>query len=126
MVRHKNEWSKASTIDFQNLLNAYKFVGKEVEKAYAEKNENNDDEELIARKIFQQFQFHSVKVNSQSITIKTEKKLNPIWLEILINNFWSPASKGPQHGSKFILKDKCDNTTIFLTLYQTGSQMQHL
>ena len=122
LVRHpdKHDNSKASTIDFQNLLNAYKLVGKAVEKAYP-KDANIDEEELIARKMFQQFQFSSVKVNSQSITIKTEKKLHSAWLEVLTKNIGAPTHKSPQHGHKFTLNDKCDGSVIFLTLYQTGS-----
>ena len=85
MIGHpdKHDNSKASTVDFQNLLNAYQLIGKAVEKVYS-KERDIDEEELIARKMFHQFQFSSVKVNSQSIKITTEKKLHSNWLESLL------------------------------------------
>jgi hypothetical protein len=54
-------------------MNTYHLAGKAAEKI---KPEESDHEDIFTRKIFKQFQFSSVKVNSQSITIKTEKSLN--------------------------------------------------
>ena len=74
-IKHpdKNNGSKESTEEFQVLLNAYHVAGKAAEQV---KPEEGDMEDIIARKVFHQFQFSSVKVNSQSVTIKTEKSLN--------------------------------------------------
>ena len=69
---YKNNGSKESTEEFQILLDAYNTAGKAADKIV---NENDDLDDMIARKVFRQFQFSSVKVNSQSITIKTEKPL---------------------------------------------------
>ena len=38
----------------------------------------------------------SVKLNSQSVTIKTEKTLYPIWMEVLTNIMESPIDSGPK------------------------------
>ena len=121
IVKHpdKNGGSKEATADFQKLLEAYQVAGDASEQT---KPEENDDDEIIARKIFEQFQFNSVKVNSQSITIKTEKALNSTWLEILTSNLGQPIDKGV-NGRKFTMMDKCVDvsTHVFLTLYHTGN-----
>ena len=121
-IKHpdKNNGSKESTLEFQNLLNAYHVAGKAAEKV---KPEEDDVEDIIARKVFEQFQFSSVKVNSQSITIKTEKDLNSTWMEILSTNLGQPIDNKGTHGKKFTLVDKCEepSTNIFLTLYHTGN-----
>ena len=49
-----------------------------------------------------------MKVNSQSITIKTEKSLHSTWLEILTANLGNPVEKGSTHGKKFTIKDQCE------------------
>ena len=121
-VKHpdKNGGSKESTEEFQTLLNAYNLAGKAAEKV---KPEEEDIDDIIARKIFKQFQFSSVKVNSQSITIKTEKYRNSTWMEILSANLGQPTGNQPPHGKKFTMEDKCEDTysNIFITLYQTGN-----
>ena len=116
----KNGGTKESTEEFQTLLNAYNLAGKAAEKI---KPEDEDFDDIIARKIFKQFQVSSVKVNSQSITIKTEKHLNSTWMEILSTNLGQPTGNQPTHGKKFTLEDKCDETcsNIFVTLYLTGN-----
>ena len=59
-IKHpdKNNGSKESTAEFQALLEAYNTVGKAAEKVVPE---DNDMDDIIARKIFKQFQFSSVK-----------------------------------------------------------------
>lgn len=121
-IKHpdKNGGSKESTEEFQTLLNAYNLAGKAAEKV---KPEDDDVDDIIARKIFKQFQVSSVKVNSQSITIKTEKHLNSIWMEILTTDVGQPTGNQPTHGKKFTMEDKCEDThsNIFITLYHTGN-----
>ena len=116
----KNNGSKESTVEFQTLLDAYRIAGKAAEKVVPEKD---DFEDIIAHKLFKQFQFSSVKVNSQSVTIKTEKVLNSIWLEILTNNLGEPMVNKDAHGKKFTLVDRCEepSTNVYLTLYHTGN-----
>ena len=121
-IRHpdKNGGTKEATEEFQLLLNAYHLAGKAAEKI---KPEESDHEDIIARKIFKQFQFSSVKVNSQSITIKTEKSLNSTWMEILIANLGQPTENKSAHGKKFTMDDKCETpkSRIYITLYHTGN-----
>ena len=121
ILRHpdKNGGTEEATADFQKLLHAYQVAGDAADQI---KPEENDDEDIIARKIFEQFQFSSVKVNSQSITIKTEKNLNSTWVEILTTNFGQPIDKGV-NGKKFTMVDRCDDASshVFLTLYHTGN-----
>ena len=68
-IKHpdKNNGSKESKEEFQALLEAYHVAGKAAEKVVPE---DEDFEDIISRKLFQQFQFSSVKVNSQSVTLK--------------------------------------------------------
>lgn len=121
-IKHpdKNSGSKESTAEFQTLLDAYRIAGKAAEKVVPEKD---DFEDIIARKVFQQFQFSSVKVNSQSVTIKTEKLLNSTWQEVLTSNLGEPIMNKDEHGRKFTLVDKCEepSTNVYITLYHTGS-----
>ena len=121
-IKHpdKNNGSKESTADFQVLLDAYHTAGKAAEKI---EPEHNDIDDIIARKVFKQFQFSSVKVNSQSITIKTEKCLNSTWLEVLTTNLGDPIITKDIHGKKFTLVDNCEDssTNVYLTLYHTGN-----
>ena len=116
----KNNGSKESTAEFQTLLEAYKTAGKAAEKVLPE---NEDLEDIVARKVFHQFQFSSVKVNSQSVTIKTEKALNSVWLEVLTSNLGEPTVSKEVHGKKFVMADKCEEppTNVYLTLYTTGN-----
>ena len=116
----KNNGSKESTAEFQTLLDAYRIAGKAAEKVVPEKD---DFEDIIAHKVFQQFQFSSVKVNSQSVTIKTEKLLNSIWQEVLTSNLGEPIVNKDEHGKKFTLVDKCEepSTNVYITLYHTGN-----
>lgn len=124
MVRHpdKNNGSKEATEAFQELLTAYHVAGKAAENMTPE---TEDHEDIVARKIFKQFQFSSVKVNSQSITIKTEKKLNSLWMEILSTNLGKPEDNKGTHGRKYTMVDKCDDTSvnIFITMYHTGNML---
>ena len=114
----KNNGSKESTAEFQTLLDAYRIAGKAAEKVVPEKD---DFEDIIAHKVFQQFQFSSVKVNSQSVTIKTEKALNSIWQEVLTSNLGEPIVNKDEHGKKFTLVDRCEepSTNVYITLYHT-------
>ena len=59
-----------------------------------------DDDDIVARKMFKQFQLKSVKENSSSVTILNEKCLYSLWMETLTNFGGIPEDKGP-NGSKF-------------------------
>ena len=78
MIIHpdNNNGSKEATETFQELLTAYHVAAENVFVT----PEKEDHEDIVAMKIFKQFQFSSVKVNSQSITIKTRKALNSLWM----------------------------------------------
>ena len=120
MEKHpdKNGGTPESTREFQELLDAYQTAGDACEKIMKEKTEYDD---LIAQKLFSQFQFSSVKENSNSFTIKTEKQLNDIWCEILKVSLGLPEDKG-NNGKKFIYVDECETPAkVTLTLYKTGS-----
>ena len=95
----RNNGSPEATAEFQKIQNAYDVAGKAAE---AVEEDPNDDDELIARKMFRQFQIKSVKENSRSITILTEKYLYSTWMEILTNFAGVPENKGP-NGNKFTL-----------------------
>ena len=101
-------------------MKAYQLAGKAAE--VAPENDDDDEEEEIAKRQFRQFQFSSVKENSCSITITTEKSLHTTWLEIMKNNFGTPQNKGT-NGFKFDTTDSCDGkeVMIYLTLYKTGT-----
>ena len=95
LLKHpdKNGGTKEATADFQNLLNAYNIAGTAADKAHTE--DDDDDEDMIARKMFRQFQVSSVKLNSQSITIKIEKNLYPIWRRSLQKSWTLLSTKLP-------------------------------
>ena len=71
--------------------------------------------------MFKQFQVNSVKENSSSVTISTEKPLYSIWMEILTKHFGIPENKGV-NGNKFVAEDTCDEVPakVYLTMYHTG------
>ena len=106
----------------RNQLKSFKYYHVAGKAAEQVKSREADMEDIIARKVFHQFQFSSVKVNSQSVTIKTEKSLNSTWLEILISNLGQPIDKGG-NGKKFTFEDKCADptTSVYITLYHTGN-----
>ena len=111
----KNGGTKAATAEFQNILSAYHTAGA----AASDTVSNNDDnEEIIAKKMFKQFQHKSIKENSSSFTISTEKDLFPLWLDILTSKYSDPVSKGP-NGNKFTVNDTChqEHAKIFITLH---------
>ena len=114
----RNNGSKESGVRFQKLNNAYEIAGKAAEAIKAEKH---DDEEIIARKVFQQFFLSSVKENLSSFTISTEKALHQIWCQVLVASFGSPVELNT-HGKKFTIIDNChdESSKLFLTIYKTG------
>ena len=92
----KNGGTEESTVLFQSLIAAYELAGKAAERAAPDQD---DDEEVIARKIFNQFSLSSVKENLSSFTVITEKSLNAIWSQILQTGFGQPLDLG-NHGLK--------------------------
>ena len=114
----KNGGTEESTVLFQSLIAAYELAGKAAERAAPDQD---DDEEVIARKIFNQFSLSSVKENLSSFTVITEKSLNAIWSQILQTGFGQPLDLG-NHGLKYTINDSCNNvhSKLFLTLYRTG------
>ena len=110
--------SSEAKVCFQRILDAYNVAGEAFEnKVY----DDDDDEDKLARKMFKQFCFSSVKENSNSFTVKTEKTLYHIWKEVLIASLGQPQDL-KLHGLKFTSDDSCNNppARIFLTLYTTG------
>ena len=114
----RNNGSPESTSEFQELLNAYNTAGSAAE---ATAQDPDDNGELVARKMFRQFQSKSVKENSSSVTILTEKFLYSIWMEILTTFSGIPENKGP-HGNKFTVQHTFDEVQVkvYLTMYKTG------
>ena len=68
----RNNSSEEANAKFQVILEAYEVAGKAVEETT---HEGDDSDEELARKIFKQFSFASVKENICSFTIITEKSL---------------------------------------------------
>ena len=114
----KNDGSQEAKADFQNLLNAYKIAGEAAQNIPADPEDRADH---IARKLFQQFQVKSVKENSSSVTILTEKHLYSIWMDTLTTFAGAPEDKGV-NGSKFTYYDTFNDSKVkvFLTMYHTG------
>ena len=114
----KNSDSKQSKEHFQRILDAYNVAGEAFEnKVY----DDDDDEDVLARKMFKQFCFSSVKENANSFTIKTEKSLYSIWKDVLSASLGQPQDL-KAHGLKFTFDDPCNNppARTFLTFYTTG------
>lgn len=120
LLKHpdRNGGTPAATAEFQVILNAYHVAG---DAAHCVPVDPDDKIDLIARKLFQQFQVKSVKENSSSITIRTEKALYSTWMEALNSFAGSPENKGP-NGNKFTYNDSCNDVDarVFLTMYHTG------
>ena len=76
----KNGGSIEAKQNFQRILSAYEIAGKACEDVVYD---DDDEEDKLARKIFKQFCFTSVKENMNSFTIKTEKKLFDIWKRLI-------------------------------------------
>ena len=114
----RNNGSPEATAEFQDILNAYHLAGEAAESVPADPEDKADQ---VARKLFEQFQVKSVKENSKSVTIHTEKVLYPTWMETLTSFAGLPENKGP-HGNKFTVEDTFNDTTVkfYLTMYRTG------
>ena len=71
--------------------------------------------------MFKQFQLKSVKENTTSVTILTEKSLYSSWMDTLTRFAGLPENKGP-NGNKFTTTDllKGHPVKIYLTMYRTG------
>ena len=108
------------TAFFQELLNAYHVAGDAANKV---KPDDDDQEDLVARKMFSQFQFTSVKENMKSFTIKLEKPTLAVWEKTLNMVCGPPTVVGVKNGKKFKFNDECsesDSGSVFLTLYHTS------
>ena len=118
-IRHP-DMHGGETALFQELLNAYHVAGKAANRV---KPDVQDHEDLVARKMFSQFQFTSVKENIQSFTIKVEKSTHASWEKTLESVCGPPSVISEQNGKKFKFGDKCSESecgSVFLTLYHTG------
>ena len=117
----KNNGSKESHEMFLSILSAYEIAGKACEDIIYE---DDDQDDLLARKMFKQFCFSSVKENTTTFTIKTEISLNTIWNEVLESNFGNPADLSA-HGLKYTTKDTCSSvhSKIYITIYKKGKML---
>ena len=116
LVKHPDK-PGGSKEAFQELLEAYNVAGDAAKKT---KFDEDDLEENIARKMFDQFQFMSITENFQTFTILIEKIVLNEWEKVLTKNFGIPQDNGT-NGKKFTFQDKCcQNGFIFLTLYHTS------
>ena len=113
----KNGGTAEATSAFQELVAAYQLAGDACDTS---KGKESEVEDIIAQKMFRQFQLSSIKENSNSYTIKTEKELNNLWCEILKVNLGNPEDKG-NHGKKFTFIDECESPLkVTLTLYKAS------
>ena len=97
----KNSDSMESKEYFQKILDAYNTAGEAFEnKVY----DDDDEEDVLARKMFKQFCFSSVQENANSFTIKTEKPLYSIWKDVLCASLGQPQDL-KAHGLKFTVDD---------------------
>ena len=114
----RNNGSNEAKIKLQAILKAYNIAGEAAEAIPVDPNDKADH---IARKLYKQFQAKSVKENSSSVTIHTEKSLYHIWMETLTNLAGIPENKGP-NGNKFTFLHTVNDSSfrVFLTMYHTG------
>ena len=117
----KNKNSPEAKARFQNILDAYEIAGKAVQDTIYD---DDDVDDVLARKMFKQFSFSSVKENLCSFTIITEKPLHSIWSDVLLDNFGTPHDL-KSHGLKFTVPDNCQgrDDKLFVTLYKTGKML---
>ena len=102
---------------FQKLISAYQVA---CDAAKAAEFDNEDQEEEVARKIYEQFQLASVIENLQCYTILLEPKFLSIWETVLGDNYGSPIDQNT-NGKKFTFNDNCpESGTVFITLYHTS------
>ena len=102
---------------FQSLVSAYKVVCEAVRLA---EFDQEDIEEDIARKIYDQFQLSSIIENLQCYTILIESQFLDIWESVLGLSYGSPIDQST-NGKKFTFNDSCpDSGTVFITLYHTS------
>ena len=123
VVHHpdRNKGKQEATQRFQEILHAYEVAGKACEDIIYD---DDDQEDVLARKMFKQFSFSAIKENSTTFTIKTELPLNSLWKQVLEANFGPPDDLG-SHGLKYTAVDKCDsmNARIFITIYTKGKML---
>ena len=114
-VRHPDK-PGGTTEDFQELLNAYHSIGRLIEK---EANEQPDDEEeVVARNMFKQFNFE--KENSYSFTISIKNCEYLSWEEVFTKHFGVPVDKSAtSNGKKFTIAFKMDDDLPECRLYAT-------
>ena len=102
---------------FQKLLNSFKLV---CDRIAGKEYDLSDAEEDIARKMYEQFQFTSVKENLQTYTFLIDKTMIEIWENVLRSNYGEPDDHG-NNGRKFMFNDSCENGGfLHITLYHTG------
>ena len=114
---HHPDKPTGDTKSFQELLSAYETVSDEAKKMEYDKS---DIEEKIARKMYDEFQFMSVRENLQTYTFVIEKDFINSWESVLSMNYGLPKDQQTS-GKKFSVNDNCpDGGMIYLTLYHTG------
>ena len=63
---------------FKDITLAYRIVGEYIEKSKVN-HDDEDIEEMVARKVFKEFAFGNVKENLYSFTIHLENELSFLW-----------------------------------------------
>ena len=103
---------------FQALLDAYNLAGDAAEQSEVD---NNDMDDIIARKMFCQFKFKSITENTDTFTIFIESIYAECWDDVLTEHCGMAIDKGP-HGKKISFQDSCLEamSTIFITKYRTN------
>ena len=107
-----------SKVEFQEVLEAYTLAGEAAEQVLVDET---DIEEVVARKVFEQFKSNSVTENSTTFTIHFESTLASVWSDVLTHHFGIPDDKDI-HGKKFTFNDSClsNSSSIFITQYKTN------
>ena len=116
LVRHPDK-PGGTKEDFQELLNAYHAIGRLIEEGINENPADND--EVVARNLFKQFNFE--KENSYSFTISIKNCEYLSWEKVFTNHYGAPIDKSATHnGKKFTILYKLDDDqTLCHSLLQT-------
>ena len=78
---------------FKDVTLAYRMVGEYIDKNKNKLVDDDDIDEMVARKVFEEFAFGNVMENLYSFTIHLENELSFLWDEILTKNYGDPIDR---------------------------------
>ena len=85
---------------FKDITLAYRIVGEFIEATNLDEDDYEDIEEMVARKVFKEFEFGNVKENLFSFTIHLDNELSFLWDKILTKNFGEPLDRTSNNNGK--------------------------